>query len=1172
MARDDGSRWDQGAGWGKAALPGELRRLESAFESMQGLDSSQQRERLAEIRQTDPSVYAQLMHLMHAQSRMGDFLAERTVDWNAIVSRVEVRGEIEQTGHGMDIPPYRMLRTLGMGGCGTVYLARQESPIQRDVAIKVLNPETAARAFVARFETERQLLAMLDHPHIAKVFDAGTTAMGTPYYVMEFVDGETLQTYCESRAATIGERLRLFCQVLEAVQHAHTKGVVHRDIKPSNVMVREGHARVIDFGIAKLMRVDAMSPSHASMGLQLVGTPEYMSPEQVEAAPDVDVRTDIYSLGCMLYQLLTGVTPLGSRELRAEGLASLRQLVCEVVPPVPSERVHDASWRAALQKDLDWIVMRAIEKDRSRRYQTAREFMQDIAAHLGHRPIAAAPPSIRYLLGKMYRRHRLAMILAGGTAAAVMLGAGSTMLALHRATQHRLVAEQARERSELDAYAANIRAAESALEAGDIQRASVALAVAPPHLRRVEWDVLHARCDESDRVLRGHTGRVVGAKYAPDGETLLSWDGLGGVFLWRGDRATQLQQHSSEVRRAVFMPDGKRAVTASLDSLALVHDIESGRTIASLAGHNGAVEDVDVSSDGSMIATVSGDGTAMIWDAATLSRSCTIVCSTQLVRFGKFSRDGNLLATGGDSGVVQVWKPRTGELVAVLEATGSAVTALAFAPDGTQVAIGYESGEVVRWRLTPHTSEIVWKSARRVHDCQVSGDGSRFAAATATGEVVVCMLEAGTEPVILRGHAGEVFSCRFSADSKLLATTSADTTVRVWDAESGEVLRVLRGHADAVFMAAFADQSHHIATTSGDSTVRIWRNINNDPGRLRGHRDILRDVQLNHAGSRVWTTALDGTARLWDIRTGQQLITYTHEHATPPGVYRAALSPDESLLLTTGQNGLARLWNANSGELSATLVGHTASVTYGEFVDDGRQVLTSSVDGTLRLWDVANGKELVVARGHTSRVRDMAVSDDGELVATASDDGTVRVWRTKNSELVLVLKGHTRAVLCVAFSPVGTKLATAGMDRSLLLWDTSSGDLLAKAAGHSDAVRVLRFTPDGSRVVSGSADTSICVWDVQNGGLVAKLDGHGGTVRTMVVVGSDRIISGANDGTVRVWCLRTYRELATLASGLGAVSQMRISSDGSRLIASCDDRTAHVIEMKQRSERSDGRQ
>src|SRR6266536_2855565 len=361
-------------------------------------------------------------------------------------------------------------------------MAEQEEPVRRRVALKIIKLGMDTRQVVARFEAERQSLALMDHPNIAKVLDAGATEAGRPYFVMELVRGIKITEYCDQNKISTDERLRLFTQVCQAIQHAHQKGIIHRDIKPSNILVtlHDGVPvpKVIDFGIAKATQGRLTDQTLFTAFEQFIGTPAYMSPEQAEMSGlDIDTRCDVYALGVLLYELLIGQTPFDARELLASGLDKMRHTIREQEPERPSTRLstmlnvdltHTASHRRTdspklihlLRGDLDWIVMKALEKDRTRRYETANALATDIHRHMDNEPVLASPPSNLYRLQKLVRRNKTIFAALGGVALALVIGLGLSLFLFMRereARQRAVVAEQEQARLRQQAEAAAVR-------------------------------------------------------------------------------------------------------------------------------------------------------------------------------------------------------------------------------------------------------------------------------------------------------------------------------------------------------------------------------------------------------------------------------------------------------------------------------------------------------------------------------------------------------------------------------------------------------------------------------------------------------------------------------------------------------------------------------------------
>lgn len=435
-----------------------MKRSAELFEKAIGLRADERAAFLDRACDGAPELRAEVESLLEAHDAAGDYLSAPT----GVVDDATRSHDGAKTALGGDpvapqtrvIGRYKLLELIGEGGFGTVWLAEQREPVRRRVAVKIIKPGMDSQQVVARFEAERQALAMMDHPNIATVLDGGTTDTGRPYFVMEYITGVSIIEYCDREKLDIAARLDLFTQACNAIQHAHQKGIIHRDIKPSNVMVscHDGVpvVKIIDFGIAKATNLELTARTLFTARHQLLGTPAYMSPEQAEMSGlDIDTRSDIYSLGVLLYELLTGTTPFATAELLARGFAEMMRIIREDEPQKPSTRLSSlgaTATRAAVQRhadvgrlgtllrgDLDWIVMKCLAKERSRRYETAESLVADLRRHRADEPVTAGPPSASYRLRKLLKRHRAGFVATTIVVVALGIGAAAAIAGLMRA-------------------------------------------------------------------------------------------------------------------------------------------------------------------------------------------------------------------------------------------------------------------------------------------------------------------------------------------------------------------------------------------------------------------------------------------------------------------------------------------------------------------------------------------------------------------------------------------------------------------------------------------------------------------------------------------------------------------------------------------------------------------
>ena len=1068
--------------------PAEYARLSALLDDLLDTAPPDRETRLVELDRLEPAAARWLREVLAAQGsgRLQGFLETRDVfardrpAWSG--------GDPALVGRTFG--PYRVLSLLGHGGMGSVWLAeRMDGMFTRRVALKLMHPALMGQVMMERLGREREILAGLNHPNIARLLDAGTADDGQPYLALEYFAGTPLTVHCDKHRLSIRDRLDLFRQVLSAVQYAHAHLVIHRDLKPSNILVTEdGRAHLLDFGIAKL--VSEAGSAHATE-LTLLGgsilTPDYAAPEQITGGP-ITTAADVYALGVMSYELLTGERPYrpkrGSR-------GALEEAILEEDAAAPSRlELTDAAAHARgtsprklarmLAGDLDTIVLKALRKEAPERYPTVNALAEDIARFLRGEAILARRDSLIYRARKFTWRHRVAIGVAGTVLVTLAAGLAATSYEAKIASAQRDAALRANRRLLIEAAATR-------LASGDIPESErIILEVLPRRGTGSPYSAAALRVfekaqaqDMQDFALIGHTDRVRSVAYSPDGKRLVTASYDGTARIWDASSGRQLlvlQGHGGPVLSAAFSPDGRRIATGSFDKTARIWEASTGRQLFVLR-HDSRVRSVAFSPDGTQLVTASYDDNARIWDAMTGRQIHLLAGHSALVTSAAYSSDGRWIVTASYDKTVRIWNAATGRLVRMLARQSDMITSAEFSLDGQRIVTSSDDGTSRVWDVANGKQlALLTGQTQLMASAVFSADGRRVLTASYDGTARIWDAETGRQIKVMSGHTNFVEGAVFSPDGLHVATASSDGTARIWEAVPRNQVQLLAGHRGTVATAVYSPDGHRIVTASWDKTARIW---DASSGRLlvtlTGHTASVATAAFSPDGTRVVTASLDGTARIWDAATGHELQVLSGH---TDRVVSAAFSPHGHRVVTTSLDKTGRIWDAATGQQLALLEGHTRIVETGAFSPDGRRVVTASDDGTARIWDATTGRQVMLLIGHTDQLASAEYSADGRRIVTASDDGTARIWNAITGRQTGVLNGGGR-VTNAAFSRGGRHIATASDDGTITIWDAGTGWPVEVLSGHTALADTAAFSPDGSRVVSASDDGTARIWNAR---------------------------------------------------------------------------------------------
>jgi len=1043
---------------------------------------------------------------------------------------------------------YELLEEIARGGMGVVYKARQVS-LNRTVAVKmILSGQLASEQDVRRFRTEAESAANLQHPHIVTIHEVGELA-GQHYFSMDFIEGQSLAQRVAGGPLRVEQAAELVSKIAAAIDYAHQQGILHRDLKPQNVLIDSANKPwVTDFGLAKIIE----QQSDLTGTGQLLGTPSYMPPEQAGADfSAIGPASDIYSLGAILYELVTARPPF----LAENPLDTLTQVVNE-------EPMSPHALNGSVPVDLETIILKCLEKDPRRRYQSAGELIEELDRFRRGEPISARP------IGQIERAWRWCKrkpALAGlyGTAAILLLilGVGGPMVAIEQmqnanqearlrrqadratAAAHKNLEAAEAERTRADREAAtahkNLEVAEAEGKRAD-REAALATANAEQALRNLRVaernlynsDMSQAQGDWTETNLRRLTDTI--QRYR-DQEKLKGFEWYYWNRLLQSAEFT-LSGHVGSVDCVLFSPDGKWLASAGNDQTIRVSSATTGQEACILKGHAKKIRGLSFTLDGQRLASASEDGTVKIWDVAAGKELATFAGHRGFATSVSFHPGGKRLASGGTDNTVRIWDVTSGEEIKTLTGHRRKVSSVAYSPDGKRLASASFATSGLTVRLWDETGSYVGSLVghpTNVESIVFSPDGKFLAAkhldvTGREGSIQVWNALSKREVLTIKGCGGgwnprvgfspNSMSLAFSPDSRRLAAPGDETTVKVWDLPSGKELLRLKGHLDRVASVAFSPDGKYLASASQDQTVKVWDTaLRQDVLTLQGHSSSVESVAFSPDGQQLASGSGDGTVRLWEVASQQGISTLTdHQTSDQRAVVETVVySPDGKLVASRSSGNKVIVWNSTGRQ--RRVINLKDPIRSVLFTPDGSRMVVGTAS-QLRLCDAMTGRNVEYWSIPFGSVRYVSFSPDGKRMVTGGRDNTLKVWDVKTRQEILTFQGRLEQLTSLAFSPDGTRIVSGDRRANVKIWDAHNGQEILTLQGHTAPVTSSLFSPDGKRVASGSEDQTVKVWSAETGQEIMTLRGHRGYVTSLAFSpDGKRLASGSQDKTIKIW-------------------------------------------------------
>ena len=1007
---------------------------------------------------------------------------------------------------------YELLEEVARGGMGVVYKARQKT-LGRIVAVKMmLTGRLANEDDVKRFQIEAQAAASLQHPNIVPIHEVGQHE-GLHYFSMDFVEGRSLASVLRENVLPPKTAANIVRVIAEAIHYAHQQGTLHRDLKPSNVIMarssrihaaeagsrpdESGHyePRITDFGLA--MRVEG--DSGLTQTGQIVGTPSYMPPEQAQGKRSlIGPGSDVYSLGAILYECLTGRAPF-----RADSVMKTIEQV------IHREAASPRLLNPSVARDLETICLKCLEKEPHRRYGTAQLLADDLGRYLDDHPILARPVGTIERTWRWCRRNPTVASLLATVALCMIVGtAVSSYFAIEasnrakaevfhrgRADDKAALAEQRRKEADDNAklarrrlYVSHMNFAQVAWEENRIETVLELLEYDRPRpgaedLRGFEWYYWNRLCHGERLELKGHTSGVNCVGFSPDGTRIATASSDRTIKVWDATTGHEVltltpKEYRGNLYCVAFSPNGMQ-VAGGGGRIVKLWDAITGNVLMTIMPR--LVSRLAFSPDGTRLATTdSGEKTLTLWDVTTGQEVLMISTHSDSARGDDFafSPDGMRIASADGT----IWDVLTGKKIASLKPDSSNLS-VAYSPDGLRIATGHFFGMVTLWDAL--TGVRIRELNGHTHRCvgvAFSPDGTQLGSASWDKTVKLWDIATGQVKRSFKGHAAFVSGLAFSPDGLRIASSSYDKTVKVWDVATDQDQFTLKGEIKPAVCVAFSPDGKQFVTANTDQSVTIWNAVTGQKTiTIKPHTLQIPRLTFSSDGKRIASGINGRSLKLWSTATGNEMIPPITEFEY--GVEGVSFNPDLTLIASRMKDGVVRLWDAATGREMLTLGGIANWHGNDAFHPDGKQFACWMSDQTVKLWDTRTGRETHALEGRTKSVSSLVFNPDGtqlalvvNIPAGASHDSSVKLWDIATGKLTHTLKGHTDRINCVVFSQDGTRLVSGCEDHTLKLWDVNTGQETLTFRD-TNPIRSVAINPDGTRIASVNASGTITFWN-----------------------------------------------------------------------------------------------